>query len=143
MSNTTRLVMAQLNFLVGDIPGNAQKIIDAISAAREEHKAQLIVFPELALTGYPLEDLLFRADLYERIALVLPKIQAAAQGIDVILGYPENWQQAALIRPPLSDLVKFCAIIINRNYLIIVSLMKGVIFGRELLLALSISRTCL
>lgn len=90
MTQTLRVVMAQLNFLVGDIEGNAKRIITAIHSAKLDYNAQLIVFPELALSGYPPEDLLFRHDLYQRIDRVLPEIQAAAQGIDVILGYPHR-----------------------------------------------------
>lgn len=88
ISNTLRLVMAQLNFLVGDIAGNATKIIQAINIARETHQAHLVIFPELALTGYPPEDLLYRDELYTQIESALLGIQAAASGIDVILGYP-------------------------------------------------------
>lgn len=94
MQNPLRIALAQLNFLVGDIEGNAQKIIQAIHTARDTHHAHLIVFPELALTGYPPEDLLYRADLYERIAQVLPSICDHATGIDVILGYPTSTKTA-------------------------------------------------
>lgn len=85
---TLKIVLAQQNYLVGDIEGNARKIIEAIHAAHQQYRADLIVFPELAITGYPPEDLLFRPVLYERINHVLPSIQAATKGIDVILGYP-------------------------------------------------------
>lgn len=89
MNDTTLLIiMAQLNFLVGDIPGNCQKILCAIDHAKKQHQADLIVFPELALTGYPPEDLLLREDLYEQIDANLKHIQAATNGITVILGYP-------------------------------------------------------
>ena len=54
--------MAQLDFLVGDIPGNAGKVIAAAQEARERLAADLIVFPELTLTGYPPEDLLCLLD---------------------------------------------------------------------------------
>ncbi len=103
MSNRLRLIMAQLNFLVGDIEGNTTKILAAIQAAKETYTADLIIFPELALSGYPPEDLLYRNELFERIAKVLPEIQAASHDIDVILGYPEKrdgacYNQAALWR---------------------------------------------
>ncbi len=102
MTHNLRIVIAQLNFLVGDIQGNAQKIIHAIADAKDKYQAQLIVFSELALTGYPPEDLLYRNDLYERIDRYLPQIKAATHGIDVILGYPNRrldgcYNQAALI----------------------------------------------
>jgi len=98
-----RTIMAQLDFLVGDISGNGQKIIDAIIAARDTYKADLIVFPELALTGYPPEDLLYRRDLYDQIEGIFPKILAETDGIHVILGYPEYtidgcFNQASLIQ---------------------------------------------
>jgi NAD+ synthase (glutamine-hydrolysing) len=82
------ITLAQLNFLVGDIEGNAQKIITATQTARAEHHADIILFPELTLTGYPPEDLLLRADLYERINAVLPAIFAQASNIAIVIGYP-------------------------------------------------------
>lgn len=88
MSNSLRIVLAQLNFLVGDIEGNAEKIIHATTVARDIHHADLVVFPELALTGYPPEDLLYRPDLYERIDAIFPSIYEQASGIDIIIGYP-------------------------------------------------------
>jgi len=53
MSRSLRIVMGQLNLLVGDIDGNADKLIRAANRARDEIGGDLIVFPELALTGYP------------------------------------------------------------------------------------------
>src|SRR5262245_47480377 len=102
-THTLRLIMAQLNFLVGDIIGNAQKIIHAIQQAKDQYHAHLLIFPELALTGYPPEDLLYRHDLYQRIDKGLERIQAATTGIDVILGYPRRilsncYNHAVLIR---------------------------------------------
>lgn len=90
MTNTLRVALAQLNFLVGDIEGNTEKIIQNTLLARDTHHANLIVFPELALTGYPPEDLLYRPDLYERISDVLPRIYTQAVGIDIIVGYPAH-----------------------------------------------------
>lgn len=83
-----RVCLAQLNFLVGDIEGNAQKIIEACSHARQEHQAQLILFPELALVGYPPEDLLLRADLFPRCERALAEIKCQVEDIYVILGSP-------------------------------------------------------
>ena len=65
--NEIKIVMAQLNFLVGDIDGNTDKIIDAANTARGQHQADVIIFPELAISGYPPEDLLLRKDLYRRV----------------------------------------------------------------------------
>ena len=52
------LVMAQLDPLVGDIPGNTARAIESVREASLEHKADVVVLPELCLTGYPPEDLL-------------------------------------------------------------------------------------
>ncbi|RKZ95323.1 MAG: hypothetical protein DRQ46_08650, partial [Gammaproteobacteria bacterium] len=52
------LIMGQINPVVGDIAGNVKKIIKAAKQARDEFDADLVVFPELTLTGYPPEDLL-------------------------------------------------------------------------------------
>lgn len=85
-----RLSLAQLNFLVGDISGNADLVIRAASHARDEQGADAIVFPELTLTGYPPEDLLLRPELIRRVEKALSRISAAVTGIDVILGYPRS-----------------------------------------------------
>lgn len=72
---------------MGDIKGNAEKIIHHAHLAAKQN-AQLIIFPELALTGYPPEDLLLRDDLYQQCEEALQKIQQETQGIDLLLGYP-------------------------------------------------------
>jgi NAD+ synthase (glutamine-hydrolysing) len=82
--------MGQLNLLVGDIDGNADKLIRAANRARDEIGGDLIVFPELALTGYPPEDLLLRADLLERAEKGLAAIAGAVHGVDVIIGHPHR-----------------------------------------------------
>ncbi|WP_267256645.1 NAD+ synthase [Coxiella endosymbiont of Ornithodoros maritimus] len=83
------IVGAQLNFLVGDIEGNTQLIIDATNQAYQESKADLILFPELAITSYPPEDLLFRPALYRRVHQALQIIADKVNGITVIVGYPD------------------------------------------------------
>ena len=60
MANTLRIAMAQFDFPVGDVAGNAARIIDKIATARDEYGADVVLFPELALSGYPPEDLLYR-----------------------------------------------------------------------------------
>ncbi len=83
------LVMAQFDPLVGDIPGNATRAIEAVREARIEHGADIVVFPELFLSGYPPEDLLLRPSLEARLrearALMAEKI---ARDVLVIIGYP-------------------------------------------------------
>ncbi|PSL14286.1 NAD+ synthase (glutamine-hydrolysing) [Marinobacterium halophilum] len=88
MSTPTRVLMAQLNLLVGDIPGNTSRVIETALKARDEHHADLVLFPELALSGYPPEDLLLRPSLELRIAQALDRIMAEVSGITLVLGYP-------------------------------------------------------
>ena len=86
-----RIQIAQLNLLVGDVAGNGLRVI---GAAAEAHAAgaDLVVFPELALTGYPPEDLLLRPELTERVESALDRIRretaAMAPGVALVLGYP-------------------------------------------------------
>ena len=86
MSGDLRLVIAQLNLLVGDVTGNAECIIAAARRARDHLKAQAIVFPELSLTSYPPEDLLLRPALMAQVEEGLRRIERETRGIDVILG---------------------------------------------------------
>ena len=87
-STDLRIVMAQLNFMVGDIHSNTDRIIAASQRARDELAADAIVFPELALTGYPPEDLLLRAHFIERVEAAVERICRESKGITVIVGYP-------------------------------------------------------
>ena len=86
-----KIALAQLNLLVGDVPGNAARILDAIGEARAG-QADLIAFPELALCGYPPEDLLFHAGLREDLSAGLERIREASAEIAVVLGYP-HWEE--------------------------------------------------
>lgn len=92
MKKHFRFVMAQLDFLIGDIEANTDKVIKNALLAKETYHADLILFPELTLTGYPPEDLLFRSSLYERIDRALEKIKQEVTGIDILIGYP-LWQK--------------------------------------------------
>ncbi|NNC68889.1 MAG: NAD+ synthase [Gammaproteobacteria bacterium] len=94
MKDSLNIALAQLNFLVGDIEGNAQLIIDAALQARDEKSADVVVFTELSITGYPLEDLLFRSSLMKRVQSAVIKIQNEIKDIYVVLGAPtqENEQ---------------------------------------------------
>lgn len=93
MTDQLRIVMAQLNLLVGDVEGNARIVIEAAHRARDEMQADAIVFPELTLCGYPPEDLLYREELYRRIDEQLMLIGQSVRDIDVILGYPEYGEE--------------------------------------------------
>jgi len=91
MAEKLTVALAQMNVVVGDIPGNTELICAAVTEACEQHVADLVVFPELAVCGYPPEDLLFQAGLQHRIGLALEQIKTstAASPITVLVGYPE------------------------------------------------------
>lgn len=93
MTTRFRVIMAQLDFLVGDIDGNTDKIIRAASRASDELAADMVVFPELAITGYPPEDLLLRPSLAPRITKALDRIRAADVDAYLVIGYPEPTQE--------------------------------------------------
>ena len=97
-----RIALAQLNFLVGDVQGNASRLIDTAHRARVDHAADLIVFPELTLSGYPPEDLLLHRGMRLQIEAGLKQVRDEIKDIGVILGYPEYsgkdiYNSAALI----------------------------------------------
>jgi NAD+ synthase (glutamine-hydrolysing) len=80
--------MAQINLLVGDIDGNAQAVIDATRRSEQQFGADIVVFPELTLTGYPPEDLLLRPSLQKRVSKALQRILEARLAATVVLGLP-------------------------------------------------------
>lgn len=88
MSEQIKIVMAQINPVVGDIDGNVRMIIDAAQQAKQQHEADIVVFPELTITGYPPEDLLFRQALYTQVDAALSQICEAVQDVVVVIGYP-------------------------------------------------------
>jgi NAD+ synthase (glutamine-hydrolysing) len=87
--STLRIAVAQLNLLVGDVGGNARRIIEVIRELAAGGHVDLVVFPELALSGYPPEDLLFHAGFRRQVGEALDDIAAASTGVAVLLGYPE------------------------------------------------------
>ena len=90
MTQPLRIVMAQINTLVGDIEGNTDHVIAASLRARDEMRADAIVFPELTLTGYPPEDLLLRPGLSMVTLRGFERVKRDVTGIDVIIGYPQK-----------------------------------------------------
>lgn len=97
-----RLGMAQVNFLVGDIEGNTSKILEYVKIAQQQ-AIQLLVFPELSLTGYPPEDLLLRDGLHRRVEKSLKQLCSVIGNTAIIIGYPRRldgqiYNMAGLIR---------------------------------------------
>ncbi|MBT8422547.1 MAG: NAD+ synthase [Gammaproteobacteria bacterium] len=84
-----RISLAQINLTVGDVPGNAALISAEMQRARDEQGADLVVFPELALCGYPPEDLLFHGGLRERVMSALDMLCEQAHGVVALVGFPE------------------------------------------------------
>ncbi|MGA1207140.1 MAG: NAD+ synthase [Litorivicinaceae bacterium] len=94
MTPTVACALMQMNARVGDVSGNTAQILDAIAAARSEG-TRVLITPELALTGYPPEDLLLRPALMTRIEDALRTIAAASEGMTVIVGAPQRAAQDA------------------------------------------------
>ncbi|OGV75968.1 MAG: NAD+ synthase [Methylotenera sp. RIFCSPLOWO2_02_FULL_45_14] len=84
-----KIAIAQINCIVGDIAGNAKKIIESAVQASAQG-ATLVVTPELSLCGYPPEDLLLRPDFLAACASALNSIGAQLKGVTVIVGHPHQ-----------------------------------------------------
>lgn len=82
-----KIALAQINATVGDIVGNMAKIAAAIVQAKLTG-AHILITPELALSGYPPEDLLFREDFNEQIEHALNHLRSLSQGITLVIGHP-------------------------------------------------------
>jgi NAD+ synthase (glutamine-hydrolysing) len=89
MNSTVKVALAQIDLAVGDIAGNTAKIIQYATRARDEMRADLVVFPELSVCGYPPEDLLFHAGLRKRTEQAVAEIREAVHGIAILIGFPE------------------------------------------------------
>jgi NAD+ synthase (glutamine-hydrolysing) len=84
-----RIALAQIDLLVGDVHGNVARLIREAGRARSELGADLVLFPELALSGYPPEDLLFHRGLRLQIQQGLEQLRVAMPEIGILVGYPE------------------------------------------------------
>ncbi len=103
MSPTLRIALAQLDLFVGDVAGNTQRVIDTAAEARDRLKADLVLFPELSLCGYPPEDLLFHKGMRRQVTAALERVRTQTSGVAVMVGYPEYaendiYNAAALLR---------------------------------------------
>jgi NAD+ synthase (glutamine-hydrolysing) len=88
VSGLLKLALCQMNPTVGDIGGNERKIIEGIDGARRAG-AQLVLFPELAITGYPPEDLLLKEHFLRDAGAALERVAANVDGIVAVVGFPE------------------------------------------------------
>src|SRR5207247_10819896 len=88
MSDSLRIALAQLNFLVGDVQGNAARVIAATRHARSTVGADLVLFPELTLSGYPPEDLLFPRGFRRQVEEALARLRRELTGAAAMVGVP-------------------------------------------------------
>lgn len=82
-----RIALAQINPTVGDIPGNLALIQNAIEQAKDA-QARLVVFPELAIIGYPPKDLLLKPDAIDQCLAAVEKLASSCTGITAVIGLP-------------------------------------------------------
>ena len=92
MNEKISIVLAQIDLIVGDITGNTERILEYCERAKDESDADLIVFPELSISGYPPEDLLLHSGLKRRITEAMESIKLNVRGIAVLVGFPEYTQ---------------------------------------------------
>ena len=96
---TFRLALAQMNSTVGDLEGNARKIIDLTERARSVG-AHVVAFPEMAIPGYPVEDLVFKPSFVQDNVDAMRRVVAASRGIAVAVGFvdagPEVYNACAV-----------------------------------------------
>jgi NAD+ synthase (glutamine-hydrolysing) len=90
-AGSLKIALAQLDLLVGDIDGNAARVLDTAAqlGAADSGAADLVVFPELTLAGYPPEDLLFHRGFRHQIERALARCTRAADRPAMLLGFPE------------------------------------------------------
>ena len=86
---TLRIAMAQINSTVGDLDGNVKRIVREVGRAKRLG-ADLVVFPELAVTGYPPEDLLLRPQFIDANLRAIEEVAASATGIVVVCGFADR-----------------------------------------------------
>ena len=86
-----KIALAQINFMVGNITANVNNIIEAAVYARDQLNADIIVFPELTITGYPAEDLLLRADFITAANNAVYQLIDRVAGIALVVGMLVLW----------------------------------------------------
>ena len=89
MSDAVKVALAQIDLVVGDVAGNTAKIIEFAEQARDRGGADLVVFPELSICGYPPEDLLFHSGLRVDLETAMRRIRDQVFGIAILIGFPE------------------------------------------------------
>jgi NAD+ synthase (glutamine-hydrolysing) len=89
MADKIVIALAQIDLVVGDVAGNTRRILDYCQRAHDELQADIVAFPELSISGYPPEDLLFHSGLQARVNEAVETIRREVRDIAVLIGYPE------------------------------------------------------
>lgn len=89
MTDAVKVAIAQVDLIVGDVAGNTAKIIAHACRARDADGADIVIFPELGICGYPPEDLLFHAGLRHGVEAAVAEIRDTVFGIAMLIGFPE------------------------------------------------------
>jgi NAD+ synthase (glutamine-hydrolysing) len=102
MNDSLKIALAQVNLLVGDVRGNAARVVATARSASTEQGAHLTLFPELSLSGYPPEDLLFHRGFRRQVEEGLAQLKSELGAAAVMVGFPEYtragiYNSAALI----------------------------------------------
>lgn len=101
-NNKLKITVAQIELTIGDLEKNKKKILEAVEQSKQL-SADIVVFPELCVTGYPPEDLLLRDDFHETVHRYTDDIVSQIHGIDAIISFPHKtadglFNAAALVR---------------------------------------------
>lgn len=99
MSRSLSIALAQLNLLVGDIEGNCERMLQTVQE-QQQAGVDLVMFTELALSGYPPEDLLYRDDFYQRCDIQLERLRQASGDVAILVGHP--WREEGKLYNALS-----------------------------------------
>lgn len=129
MSRKLKLALAQLNWVVGDIEGNCERMLATVKAQED---ADLVLFSELALCGYSPEDLLFRPDFQQRCEEQLVRLEQASKKTPLWLGILGGKTVLSIMHCHFSIKVSYRRVTSNNSYLIMVYLMKNVISSKEM-----------
>src|ERR1700745_3238228 len=89
MAESLKIALAQVNLLVGDVRGNAARVLEWARRARSELSADLVLFPELTLSGYPPEDLLFHRGFRRQVEEGLARVRGEGTDTALMVGFPE------------------------------------------------------
>jgi predicted amidohydrolase len=125
-----RIAQAQVNMVVGDFPGNIEKIIQFITKAREQD-ADIVTFPELSVCGYPPEDLLLKGGFLADNLRAIEQIKEYTEKIVALIGYADSIEKKFIVPRPFCITTGSWRLTTRSNYPITVCLMKNATLARE------------